>query len=371
MNSEINSEQFFEQDVPDPIDFWSKKQRELVTATVDYNLGTLFSLINDQQIDLSPRYQRRNRWGAEKQSMLIESFLMNVPVPPIFLNEDDIGNYSVIDGKQRLQTLYDFFSNHLRLEKLNVFNDINGHKFLEVPKQLQTILRTRPTIRAIIILKQSDPDIKHEVFQRLNTGGATLNAQEIRNNAYSGPLNDLIMQLATDKEFHSILRIKNKDKSAIYREMRDAELVLRFFTFRDQWETFPGGVRRHLDAFMDVNRRLPNSTLRELQEQFRSTLAKVKAVFGDACFQRWQPEKGVWRNQPIASLFDAQMFAFQYFPFHEIDTHKELIYDEFQKLFDEPEFRRSVDSATNTPTYFRYRINRTKKLLEHILGYAP
>ena len=79
---------------------WEQHQRELLTSVLDYNLNTLAELVTDRQIDLSPRYQRRDRWKADRQSRLIESFLMNVPVPPVFLNEDDYGRYSVIDGKQ-------------------------------------------------------------------------------------------------------------------------------------------------------------------------------------------------------------------------------------------------------------------------------
>jgi len=354
---ESNFEIDFDDDLDlDPIDFWSKKQRELVTATVDYNLGTLHSLVQEQGIDLSPRYQRRNRWSADKQSALIESFLMNVPVPPIFLSEDDIGVYSVIDGKQRLSAITQFFSNNLRLHGLKVFNDINDLTFFELPKQLQTILRTRPTIRAIIILKQSDADIKHEVFQRLNTGGASLNPQEIRNNAFAGPLNDTIMKLAVDKTFHAALKIRSREKSAIYREMRDAELVLRFMTFRETWPDFSGGVRRHMDAFMESHRRASEEFIIDLASDFQETLEKVMLVFQDNCFQRWQPEKGAWRNQPIASLYDAQMFAFRKFRIEEIRPKKNRIRKAFQELFSDDAFRRSVDSATNTPAYFKARI---------------
>src|SRR3954451_18766830 len=85
----------------DPLGFWEGKQRDLLTSAVDYNLRSLAALVRSRQIDMSPRYQRRNRWAADRKSALIESFLMNVPVPPIFLNEDEYGHYSVIDGKQR------------------------------------------------------------------------------------------------------------------------------------------------------------------------------------------------------------------------------------------------------------------------------
>jgi len=93
---------------PESVGFWEKKQRELVTNTVDYNLSTLSTLIKDKVIDLDPEYQRRERWDAQRQSRLIESFLMNVPVPPVFLNEDEYGSYSVIDGKQRLTAIHEF-----------------------------------------------------------------------------------------------------------------------------------------------------------------------------------------------------------------------------------------------------------------------
>nr|WP_274382582.1 DUF262 domain-containing protein [Methylorubrum extorquens] len=173
-------------------------------------------MIRDETIDLDPTFQRRLRWDVARQSKLIESFLMNVPVPPVFLNEDEYGKYSVIDGKQRLSTIFSFLSNGLVLEKLKVFSDINGNRFSDLPARLRNIIRTRPTVRATIILRQSDSDVKYEVFQRLNTGGARLNPQEIRNNAFHGGLNKLIMQLSESKEFHKALNVKNKYKSAIY-----------------------------------------------------------------------------------------------------------------------------------------------------------
>ena len=148
----------------DPVEFWKAKQRELVTSVVDYNLSTLADLIEDKRIDLSPAYQRRFRWDPRRQSLLIESFLMNVPVPPIFLNEDDLGQYSVIDGKQRLNAVYAMLKGRLMLEGLKVFPDINGKSMDDLPRDLQTVLKVRPTIRAVVILRQSDADIKFEVF---------------------------------------------------------------------------------------------------------------------------------------------------------------------------------------------------------------
>lgn len=136
---------------------------------------------------------------------------MNVPVPPIFLNEDQYGQYSVIDGKQRLTAIHEFLKGHLELTGLEVFSDINGKTIDDLPSNLRQVLRTRPTLRATIILRQSDADVKFEVFQRLNTGGVRLNPQEIRNSTYPGPLNDLILRLSEDRRFHKLLGVTKKE----------------------------------------------------------------------------------------------------------------------------------------------------------------
>ena len=238
---------------PDPFEFWQDKQKELLTSVVDYNLRTIADLVTSESIDLSPRFQRRFRWSGDRQSQLIESFLMNVPVPPIFLNEDIYGKNSVIDGKQRLFSVLEFFRGRLILEGLTVFSDINGSSIDDLPGELARILRTRPTLRAVIILKQSDQDVKYEVFQRLNTGGMRLNPQEIRNSAFPGPLNNLILSLSGEPEFHGLLGIKNKARSSIYQEMRDAEFVLRFFAFRSSWQNFSVGMKKRMDDYLADN----------------------------------------------------------------------------------------------------------------------
>lgn len=351
----------------DPVNFWEEKQRELVTSVVDYNLGTLANLVTEGSIDISPKYQRRFRWDGIRQSRLIESFLMNVPVPPIFLNEDSYGKYSVIDGKQRLTAITEFLRGRLRLKGLRVFSDINDQTYDELPRQLKTVVKTRPTLRAIIILRQSDDDVKFEVFQRLNTGGVRLNPQEIRNSTYPGPLNDTILELSEHKLFHKLLGIKKKQQSAIYQEMRDAEFVLRFFTFRETWHTFRGGMKRHMDLYMSSNQRMERTKLDELRADFLNTIEAVEASFGNNAFRRWLPEKGVWRKQILASLFDAQMFACRNRDASKLHEHQHIIVDEFKKLFSNAEFRKSIDSATNAPNSFRTRITMLSDLLDKVL----
>jgi hypothetical protein len=347
-----------------PVNFWEAKQRELVISVVDYNLGSLADLIEDKTIDLKPQYQRRERWDAQRQSKLIESFLMNVPVPPIYLNEDRYGKYSVIDGKQRLLSIHAFMRGKLTLTGLEVFKDINGLNIEGLPDQLRQIMRVRPTLRAIIVLKQSDEDVKLQVFRRLNTGGISLNAQEIRNSAYTGPLNDLILQLSESPSFHKLLQIRNRESSRIYKEMRDAEFVLRFFTFREKWESFGGAMGREMDHFMEEHRHAREKLLRDLSADFTGTIEAVDAAFGEHAFRRWMPENRKWRRAVLASLFDAQMFACRGFPSSLLLGNRNKIATALQELFEDRDFRRSIDAATNSPSYFKTRIERIRAILE-------
>jgi hypothetical protein len=347
---------------------FDKSQRDLVTSVVDYNLGTLADLVNREKIDLSPRYQRRFRWDAGRQSRLVESFLMNVPIPPIFLNEDQYGTYAVIDGKQRIFAIREFIRGRLKLRGLEVFKEINGKTIDSLPSRLRDILETRATIRAIIILPQSQGAVKFEVFKRLNTGGVRLNPQEIRNSSYPGPLNNLVLDLSVERRFHSLLGIKDKDKSAIYREMRDAEFVLRFLTFRETWHSFAGGMMRHMDEFMSENQRMESRVINAARKDFEATMDAVEAAFGEHAFQRWVPEKHAWRQQVLASLFDAEMFAARGKDPALLKSKSSEIEAELKELFSKGEFREAIDAATNTPALFRRRITMMSEMLESALG---
>lgn len=349
------------------VSFLNKKQRELITSTVDYNLESLSQLINKRTIDLAPKYQRRFRWDDTRKSKLIESFLMNVPIPPIFLNEDDFGKYSVIDGKQRLSAINEFLSGQLSLTGLEVFTDLNDYSFFDLPLEFQNSLKIRANVRAIIILRQSDKDIKYEVFQRLNTGGVKLNAQEIRNSAFPGKLNDKILELSEHKFFHKLLGIKSKSKSKIYQEMKDAELVLRFFALKNSWKQYAGGLKKILDAYMDDNQSMTQTAANELGKEFLDTLEKVEVLFGDdGSFRRWMPDNKKWKQQVSAPLFDAQMFACYKKNKSKLEESRTKIISDFKKLFtSDSEFIQSIESSTGTPNRFLYRTTKLNEVINN------
>src|SRR5665647_486672 len=228
-------------------------QNSLVLQQSDLSLQSISDMVDSGSIDISPKYQRRERWGEIKNSGLIESFLLNIPVPPIYLAEDEYGVYSVIDGKQRVTAINKFLKGKLTLRGLEKFPELEGFTFSKLPTSLSNALKIRPYLRVVTLLRQSDPDLKHEVFLRLNKAGVVLNSQEIRNVAFRGKFNDMIFDLSGSK--YLVKQLKSTKESKIYREMIDVQYVLRFFTVKAYWDSFPGNMDLAMDRFMASNYR--------------------------------------------------------------------------------------------------------------------
>jgi probable addiction module antidote protein len=154
-------------------------------------------------MDLRPFYQRRPRWSVAKQSLLIESFIMNIPVPPVFLYEKEYNSYEVMDGQQRITALQEFFGGKFELSDLKQWPEINGrtYQYQTLPEKIKAGLDRR-SITSIVLLKESTSceeeasSLRETVFERLNTGGVELTRQEIRNALYRGRMNNLIDRLS-------------------------------------------------------------------------------------------------------------------------------------------------------------------------------
>jgi len=352
-------------------DKWIQAQRDLVTTTLDYNLQAVARLVSDGAIDLSPAFQRRDRWDVQRQSQLIESFLMNVPLPPIFLNEDDFGSYSIIDGKQRLTAVSDYMLDKFPLQGLDVFSEAEGLRFSELDRGLRMVLETRASLRAIIILRMSDPEIKYQVFQRLNTGGVRLNAQELRNVAFAGTFNDAIVEWAGSDVFAGLLGIQSdldRERSALWKQMRDVELVLRFFTLRENWSVFSGSLVRDMNNFAGTHRQDNKKSLAALKKEFDASVAKVEVVFADTAFRRYNSDQGRHGNQVLASVYDAQMLALSAFELNDLKDNAQQIRDGMKALFADAEFLAVVGAATNTPRSLRERVERTAAMVQAAIG---
>jgi hypothetical protein len=275
--------------------------------------------------NLRPEYQRRLRWDNVKKSRLIESFIMSVPVPPVFLFQNGIGQYEVMDGQQRLNAIVQYLSGDFSLAGLKVWPDLNGRKFGELPKLIRSGLESSK-ISAITLIsdtslsKKESLKLRAQVFDRLNTGGERLYPQELRNSLYYGRFNNLIVELAGDAEFTSAWDIPNhKDnisedgnpterlrENNIYKRMLDCEIVLRFFAFRES-SNITGSVKSILDRTMEERRDITPDAVVSYRKAFVETLIDAKQLFGERAFRLPPNPKG----QSILSrpLYDAQMIA--------------------------------------------------------------
>ena len=198
------------------------QHRQLITHPYDFIIRSLKSQVDDGTLILADKFQRRQVWDLTKCSRLIESLLLNVPIPVCYFAELEDGSYSVIDGQQRLTAIYQFLRNQYSLRGLKILRELNRKTFNQLKPPYQRYLNSR-TIRCIVIVKDSHPEIKFDVFERLNSGFVPLNAQELRNSVYRGNLNDLIMTLLEYETFQKTRNVKDIDK-----RMRDCELILRF-----------------------------------------------------------------------------------------------------------------------------------------------
>jgi hypothetical protein len=183
-------------------------KRKIVWQPKDFTLQELKAMRDDRELDLRPEYQRNFVFDIYKASKLIESILLDVPIPVIYVAEEGDFHYSVIDGQQRLTSFLSFMDGQFpslvpkpfKLAGLGVLTELNGKTWADLDKPLQLKIK-KTALHTIVIKNESDEDIKFEIFERLNTGSIKLNEDEIRNTLYRGPYIDLLAALAEDKHF--------------------------------------------------------------------------------------------------------------------------------------------------------------------------
>ncbi|EPR69038.1 DUF262 domain-containing protein [Cyclobacterium qasimii] len=341
---------------------------KLTQERSDFLLPQIVDFVKTKRwLNLHPEYQRRLVWDRKKKSLFIESLLLNIPVPPIFLFEWDYSRYEVMDGQQRLSSVLDFYDNKYKLTGLEQWSDLTGKSFSELPPLLKKALDRR-RISATVILAESaksDDDrssLRRFVFERLNTGGQKLNAQELRNCLYSSLFNNLIVELAGNDLFDDIWEIPRYSdnirgdqintklaENSLFKRMTDCEIVLRFFAFR-QRSHVKGAVKKILDNCMIRNQSLGPDEITRLSELFISRLEAAKSIFGDRTF-RIIDQKGKARlSQP---LFDAVMVALDR-EYDHIETlkkkSKELIASLDRKLLSQKTYELVVGKLGTAPS---------------------
>jgi hypothetical protein len=334
-------------------------------------------------LDLTPDYQRRARWNDKKRSHLIESLLMNVPIPPVFLYESEYAKYEVMDGQQRLTSVRSFFRNEFKLRGLRVWKELNGRIFRDLPPKIQKGLERRG-IAAVIILTESSADpqksmeLRQYVFERLNTGGERLNPQEIRNCLYSSIFNSTVIRIARNDLFASIWEIPPKEsgeprkvsrkleRNPLYAKMADCEIVLRYFALSDS-ESYKGGMKKALDECMISKRSQTKEQCDALEAEYLNVLQVADDVFQNALFRLPKNGHGLVGRRSVP-LADAVLIAIKSFVDRadKLQAKREAIVTATADVLSDPQKYNVLVGRGNTKKDIEARI----ELMKQVIGQA-
>ncbi|MCP2728770.1 DUF262 domain-containing protein [Limnofasciculus baicalensis] len=298
---------------------YKKGEIRIVTEQARYPLDSIETMLDSKKYILNPEYQRRKRWDDTRKSRLIESFLMNVPIPPIFLYEVDYSIYEVMDGQQRLTAIFDFYKGKFNLKGLEYWGELNGRNYQNLPEQVKKGIDRR-YLSSIVLLQETAKSeeeaerLKQIVFERLNSGGEKLTRQETRNALHNGKFNQLCIKLAQNDSFRKMWKIPMESEgeeklleSESYRKMEDVELVLRFFAYR-HIDKLKSPVDKFLDDYLKQANGYDDETIKNLANLFNETINLIYYIFGDEAFIRPKQERD--SKTPLKTIYDPIMQVF-------------------------------------------------------------
>ena len=228
----------------------------LQTDKLDMSFGEIMSMYDRGEIIINPDFQRLYRWSDYQKTRFIESVIIGIPIPPVFVAEDDSGRWELVDGLQRLSTIFSFFGN-LKGEKINnkwvlgagdMLQSLDGYNADTLPLKIQLNIK-RTVCRVEIIKWNSEYDLRFELFNRLNTGGSPLTNQEIRNSLYrsiSSTFNEFLKEMAANEYFIKSVNVPKELVDQLYLE----ELVLRFMSLYQNRKNVKKSIAQHMTDFM-------------------------------------------------------------------------------------------------------------------------
>ena len=319
-------------------------RRTVSFDSYDITIKQLQDMILDEMIDVAPEYQRHFIWDAKRQSQLIESLILGIPIPNLFMATNKDSTWEVVDGLQRLTTIINFVGSDkeiakvnskckkLRLEGLEKLEALNGLSFDALPKSIQIMFLTR-SIRVTVLNDRSDFGVRFDLFERLNTGGVTLHPQEIRNCLYGGEFNEFIKNCIKNTDFiHSVKISKTKVTMGNHEEM-----VLRFFAYYEARNDFVHSVKDFLNDYMESKtKKFANK--KELEQVFNKTFAVFKKYLPDGIV------RGNRKKLTPVVLFEAVSVGVC----EALQSKKKPRFSRLQSILNDPELRRLTTGATNS-----------------------
>jgi 5-methylcytosine-specific restriction endonuclease McrA len=363
--------------------FENSIKKKIIWHPMDYSIGQLRLMKTDKELDPNPSWQRNYVYDRTKASRLIESVLLDVPIPAVYLAEEKDNTLSVIDGQQRLTTFFLFIDEKFpdkekveipfTLMGLKVLPEFNRLTFSELPKNLQTKVKNTP-IHVIIIKNDSDEDVKFDIFERLNTGSMKLNEDEIRNSVYRGKYIELLDKLSDDVTFDKLVRKANFKNRMFYRGM-----ILRFFAISEKnIQLYRPSMKQYCNKELRDKRNLSEDKSDEYKKRFRHSVDLCYSIFGENAFRRFSlgkegAENGSWVSSRInLALFDVQMCGFIGYNQSQLQGHYDEIRERMLDLIcNDPEFSNAIELKTSNTDQMKLRFQKWLDALGSILVGSP
>jgi len=343
----------------------------------------LLTRLREGELDLSPEFQRRsNVWNEVRKSGLIESMLLRIPIPSLYVSEDKEGNYTVVDGLQRLCAISHFVDvaalnkaarvtlDPLRLQRLESLKEYVGDSFVELPRQLQR--RISETELTLHIIRASTPaNVKFNIFSRINQGGLPLTAQEIRNAIYPGEWRLRVRELA-----ESPLFLKTTEHKIKIERMQDIELALRFVAHYTLQPDEKRPDDQNLDDFLNntVEKRSllwSSDTWRGTAAAFGRALKAAPRVFGRLAFRKYSAPN-FYRLPINRGLFETESVALARRTDRELDalaSKSDVVIQKFAACYSKDEdFSRALISATGRGRAWNKRMEVFDRIFGEVLG---
>lgn len=355
-------------------------RKRLTADRMDISFGELLNMYRDGELIIRPEYQRLYRWNNAQKTALIESLLLSIPIPPIFVAENEDGVWEIIDGLQRVSTFLSFFGdlkqdltklepiqnedgenleniNKWQLESGSIVNSLEGFNVDTLPTSFKINLK-RSVCRVEILRGQSKNEMKYELFKRLNSGGSKLTPQEIRNAIYRGidtRLNELLFELSNHEMFNAMVSVSPRKKQELY----DQELVLKFMAFVNNIDDINLNTEHYLNRFMENIVKDKNYDYESIKSLFIETLTLIHNSVKN-------PKEIFWgvNNRLVATYFDAITVSVA----QNLDKYKknpELLEEKIYLLKNDSDFKLHSGITPSSRTRVKKRLQRANEIFSN------
>lgn len=364
----------------------SAERKKISSDTLSISFSELINLYKNKELIIRPEYQRLFRWSHKQKTAFIESILLSIPIPPIFVAEDENGVWEIVDGLHRVSTYISFFGDldsnvseiQYRISDDDVENEVEemeeptdiGNKWIlgegglikslegfnidNLPVNLKINLK-RAVCRVEILRGESSDSMKYELFKRLNSGGLNLTPQEVRNAIYRGVnprLNELLLSISQKQAFKNLTQLSHGKLNELY----DQELILRFFAFYNNVDNINENTENFLNSFMKKTVENAHFEYDLYESMFMQSLELINLLGDDKVFRNE-------RNFFVPANFEGVLIGLAQ-NLEKYTSNLELLKLKINELKTDESFKRYSGSTSNSRSRIKNRLKRANEIFQ-------